>query len=52
MIAYQYEGTELEVFEHARNWKSYFHSQLRPYIHGRVLEVGSGLGVGLFRFMQ
>lgn len=44
MIAYRYEGNELEVFEHALNWKSYFHAQLRDYLRGRVLEVGSGLG--------
>lgn len=44
MTAYQYEGTELGVFEHATNWKRYFHSHLRPYLRGRVLEVGSGLG--------
>jgi SAM-dependent methyltransferase len=44
MIAYQYEGNELEVFEHATNWKSYFNSHLRRYLKGRVLEVGSGLG--------
>jgi len=42
--AYQYEGGELEVFEHATNWKSYFNAHLRDYLRGRVLEVGSGLG--------
>ena len=44
MIAYQYEGGELETFEHATNWKRYIARQLGPYIAGRVLEVGSGLG--------
>jgi 2-polyprenyl-3-methyl-5-hydroxy-6-metoxy-1,4-benzoquinol methylase len=44
MIAYQYEGHELEVFEHATNWKSYFNAHLAGYVRGRVLEVGSGLG--------
>lgn len=44
MIAYTYEGSELEVFEQATNWKSYFNSQLSGYLRGRVLEVGAGLG--------
>jgi SAM-dependent methyltransferase len=39
-----YIGTELEVFGHARNWKAYVHSQLRPYAYGDVLEVGAGIG--------
>jgi SAM-dependent methyltransferase len=39
-----YAGSELELFAEARNWKSYFHRQLRAYITGDVLEVGAGLG--------
>ncbi len=39
-----YPGQELELFREARNWKRYFSSRLRPYIRGRVLEVGAGLG--------
>jgi SAM-dependent methyltransferase len=39
-----YVGSELEVFAHANNWKSYFSSKLKPYIRGAVLEVGAGLG--------
>jgi SAM-dependent methyltransferase len=42
---FQYIGNELDVFSHARNWKSYWVSVLRPYIVGDVLEVGAGLGV-------
>ncbi len=41
---YEYEGTELELFAEARNWKAYFGELLRPFISGRVLEVGAGIG--------
>jgi SAM-dependent methyltransferase len=39
-----YVGGELELFAKATNWKSYFASIIRPFIKGRVLEVGAGLG--------
>ncbi|MEJ7736670.1 MAG: class I SAM-dependent methyltransferase [Chitinophagaceae bacterium] len=39
-----YAGNELELFEHANIWKSYYASLLKPYIKGRVLEVGAGIG--------
>jgi SAM-dependent methyltransferase len=39
-----YSGTELEQAALAVNWKNYFASRLAPYIVGRVLEVGAGLG--------
>jgi hypothetical protein len=41
---YQYVGEELELFQHAVHWKSYFRSKIVPYIRGDVLEVGSGIG--------
>jgi hypothetical protein len=44
MSDFQYMGSELEIFAHARHWKSYVHSQLRPYLIGDVLEVGAGIG--------
>lgn len=44
MSEFRYPGTELEVFAHAHNWKSYVHSKLRPYLVGDVLEVGAGIG--------
>jgi hypothetical protein len=44
MSDFQYMGSELEIFSHARHWKSYVHSQLRPYLIGDVLEVGAGIG--------
>jgi 2-polyprenyl-3-methyl-5-hydroxy-6-metoxy-1,4-benzoquinol methylase len=41
---YEYEGSELTLFAAANNWKNYWSRQIRPYIHGTVLEVGAGLG--------
>jgi SAM-dependent methyltransferase len=42
--AMHYVGQELDLFAAATNWKSYVCNQLRPYIAGRVLEVGAGKG--------
>lgn len=39
-----YIGQELTIFAHARNWKHYFGSVIRPYFGKRVVEVGAGLG--------
>jgi SAM-dependent methyltransferase len=39
-----YIGNELELFQHARNWKNYFGGLLSPYLGARVLEVGAGIG--------
>jgi SAM-dependent methyltransferase len=44
MSDFQYMGTELEIFAHAKHWKSYMQSKLRPYLVGEVLEVGAGIG--------
>lgn len=41
---FSYVGGELEVFRHAHNWKRYYRSKLAPYIRGRVLEDGAGIG--------
>jgi hypothetical protein len=41
---YVYAGQELDIFAHARNWKGYWSGRIRPWIRGRVLEVGAGLG--------
>src|SRR3954469_12749870 len=41
---YDYPGNELDQAAKATNWKAYFRSRLAPYITGRVLEVGAGLG--------
>jgi SAM-dependent methyltransferase len=45
-----YQGTELELFATARNWKSYVAASLRPYVRGRVLDVGAGIG-GNIRYL-
>jgi len=39
-----YQGSELGLFQHARNWKTYLGRLLRPWLSGSVLEVGAGLG--------
>lgn len=44
MSEISYIGNELELFQHAKNWKKYFGSYLKPYLKGHVLEVGAGMG--------
>jgi SAM-dependent methyltransferase len=39
-----YGGGELELFARAVHWKAYLCAQLAPWLGGRVLEVGAGLG--------
>ena len=41
---YSYEGSELDVFTLATNWKAYWASRVERYVGSRVLEVGAGLG--------
>lgn len=41
---FTYPGKELELFSSAVNWKSYLRVLIAPYIRGRVLEVGAGIG--------
>jgi SAM-dependent methyltransferase len=42
--AANYVGTELELFAGALNWKNWLREQMTPYISGRVLEAGAGIG--------
>ena len=44
MTARDYEGTELDLFADARNWKAYWSKRIAPYVRGRVLDVGAGIG--------
>lgn len=44
MTAERYEGGELELFRGAGNWKAYLRRRIGPYLRGRVLEVGAGIG--------
>ena len=39
-----YIGTELEVFSHAKNWKSYWAKAIFPYLGKSVIDVGAGIG--------
>src|SRR5205809_196359 len=39
-----YQGTELELFADAINWKAYWSRSLSPYAVGTVIEVGAGIG--------
>jgi SAM-dependent methyltransferase len=39
-----YAGTELEIFQHATNWKGYYGRLLDPFLGDEVLEVGAGIG--------
>lgn len=50
MINMEYIGNELELFEGAYNWKSYYASFVKPYLQNTVLEIGAGLG-GTTRFL-
>jgi SAM-dependent methyltransferase len=44
MTEIPYAGTELELFQHAVHWKSYWASRISAFLHGDVLEIGSGMG--------
>jgi len=41
---FEYAGGELEAFAAAANWKRHFATTIRPFVSGRVLEVGAGIG--------
>jgi SAM-dependent methyltransferase len=44
MTEIAYPGNELELFEHATAWKAYYGRFLAPFLKGKVLEVGAGIG--------
>jgi len=44
---FHYEGSELELFQHATTWKAYWSRHLLPYVRGRVLDVGAGIGANV-----
>jgi SAM-dependent methyltransferase len=44
MDTYTYQGHELDLFQHAVNWKRYYALTLRNSVRGDVLEVGAGIG--------
>jgi SAM-dependent methyltransferase len=39
-----YQGSELELFEKAKNWKAYYQNLIKDYLGQEVLEVGAGIG--------
>jgi SAM-dependent methyltransferase len=39
-----YIGNELQLFAAAHNWKRYWSGVIAPFVRGRVLDVGAGLG--------
>lgn len=39
-----YNSPDLALFAKCVNWKQYWSGKLRPYIRGRVIEVGAGIG--------
>ena len=41
---FKYAGSELELFEKARNWKAYWRAAIAGFVGGEVLEVGAGIG--------
>jgi SAM-dependent methyltransferase len=41
---FEYQGGELELFQHAHNWKRYLADRMSRHLRGAVLEVGAGLG--------
>jgi spermidine synthase len=43
-VSFKYEGSELDLFRGALNWKFYWASMVMPHLKGRVLEVGAGIG--------
>ena len=44
MSTFLYQGTELDLFSGATNWKQYVRSRIAPYLGKDVLEVGAGFG--------
>ena len=44
MNEFRYVGAELNLFATACNWKSYWSSEIRPFVKGDILEVGAGIG--------
>jgi len=46
-MSFEYQGSELELFAGASNWKSYIGEIIAPWLGQRVLEVGAGIGANL-----
>ena len=44
MDEFRYVGSELDSFKLAVNWRRYWQRFVSPFVRGKVLEVGAGLG--------
>jgi SAM-dependent methyltransferase len=42
--SYKYIGSELDLFALAVNWKRYWTGHIQPFLRGRILEIGAGIG--------
>lgn len=42
--SFVYEGSELDLFAGAENWRRYWTSVIQPFLGSRILEVGAGIG--------
>jgi hypothetical protein len=49
---FHYTGNELTLFAHALHWKKYWSRMIRPYVTGRVIEVGAGIGANIDSLWQ
>jgi ubiquinone/menaquinone biosynthesis C-methylase UbiE len=49
---FTYTGNELDVFAGAVYWKTYFSKIFRPYISGKILEAGAGIGSNTAYFLN
>ena len=52
MSEFVYVGGELNLFAAAKNWKSYWSRQIKPFLNGDILEVGAGIGSNTGRLDQ
>lgn len=52
MDDFNYIGKELEVFQHAKNWKLYWRRRITPYMGDSILDVGAGLGATIDVFQD
>lgn len=49
---FDYVGDELQLFAAAGNWKRYWSGAIAPFVRGRVLDVGAGLGATARAFAE
>ena len=52
MSEFTYIGTELDLFSNVHHWKSYWHSEIKGYLRGDILEVGAGIGANTLLLSQ